>query len=267
MTLNSIGIFLVSFLFLGSGAQLGIWMCRRVKTPMEGIEDFRMILGATLSMLGLLIGFTLSMAISGFNNRQMGEEEEAAAINTAYIRADLLPSEDSAKIRPLLVDYVEKRLQFYTTRDPGMQEDIRSQTLALQNQLWSAISAVANARQTPVMALAITGISDVLNTQKRTQASWRHQVPIAAWWLLGVVAICCNMMVGYNARGLRRRAGLLLILPVVISMSFMMIADIDAPGRGIIRVKPVNLEYLYETIRHQQETVVPAVTVLRQSTL
>lgn len=267
MTLNSLGIFLASFLFLGLGAQLGIWMCRRIKTPMEGIEDFRMILGATLSMLGLLIGFTLSMSINGFNNRQMGEEEEAAAINAAYLRADLLPAEEGAKIRPLLVDYLEKRLQFYTTRDPRMQEDIRSQTLGLQNQLWSAISAVANAQQTPVIALAVTGINDVLNTQKRTQASWRHQVPVAAWLLLGVVAVCCNMMVGYNARGLRRRAGLLLILPVVISMSFMMIADIDAPGRGIIRVKPVNLEHLYGMIKYQQEMTAPSITALRQSAL
>ena len=267
MTLNSIGIFLASFLFLGLGAQLGIWMCRRVKTPMEGVEDFRMILGATLSMLGLLIGFTLSMSINGFNNRQMGEEEEAAAINAAYIRADLLPAEDSAKIRPLLINYLEKRLQFYTTRDPHKQEDIRSQTLGLHNQLWAAISAVANARQTPVIALAVTGINDVLSTQKRTQANWRHQVPLAAWLLLGAVAVCCNMMVGYNAQGLRRRVGLLLILPLVISMSFMMIADIDAPGRGIIKVKPANLQYLYSTIKQQQEIAIPAVTTLQRSAL
>ncbi|WP_336332611.1 hypothetical protein [Pseudomonas putida] len=252
MTLNSIGIFLISFLFLGLGAQLGVWLCRKAKRPFEGVEDFRMILGATLSLLGLLIGFTLSMSINGFNNRQMGEEEEAAAINAAYIRADLLPAEDSAKIRSLLVGYLEKRLQFYSKHNSREQEDIRSQTLGLQNQLWAAISAVANARQTPVIALAVTGINDVLNTQKKSQATWRQQVPLAAWLLLGVVAVCCNMMVGYNAQGLRRRAGLLLILPVVISMSFMMIADIDVPGRGIIRVKPVNLEYLYSTIKQQE---------------
>ncbi|WP_324709984.1 bestrophin-like domain [Pseudomonas citronellolis] len=266
-TLNSIGIFLASFLGLWLGAQLGVWLCRRSKTPSEGVEDFRMILGAALSLLGLLIGFTLSMSISGFNGRQTGEEMEAATINAAYIRADLLPAEDSARIRTLLVGYLETRLQFYTAKDSRTQESIRLETIALQNQLWSAISTVANARQTPVIALAVTGINDVLNAQKKSYANWRNQIPLAAWLLLGVVALCCNLMLGYNARNLRRRAGLLMILPMMIGMSFMMIADIDVPGRGIIRVKPVNLEYLYGTIKSQQAITAPTATAPGQGAL
>lgn len=35
-----------------------------------------------------------------------------------------------------------------------------------------------------------------------------------------------------------------LILPLVISFSFMLIADIDSPRGGIIRVKPQNLHSL-----------------------
>ncbi len=44
--LNSIGIFLASFLGLWLGAQLGIWLCRRSKTPSEGNDD------ANITLLG-----------------------------------------------------------------------------------------------------------------------------------------------------------------------------------------------------------------------
>lgn len=43
-------------------------------------EDFGIILGATLTLLGLLIGFSFSMAISRYDQRKLYEEAEANAI-------------------------------------------------------------------------------------------------------------------------------------------------------------------------------------------
>jgi hypothetical protein len=55
-------------------------------------EDFRAIQSATLTLLGLLIGFSFSMAVSRYDERKNCEEAEANAIGTEYVRADLLPS-------------------------------------------------------------------------------------------------------------------------------------------------------------------------------
>jgi hypothetical protein len=62
-------------------------------------EDFSVILSATLTLLGLLIGFSFSMAISRYDERKNYEEAEANAIGTEYVRADLLPAADAAKVR------------------------------------------------------------------------------------------------------------------------------------------------------------------------
>jgi hypothetical protein len=72
---------------------------------------------------------------------------------------------------------------------------------------------------------------------------------VAAWALLGVIAIGTTMLVGI---GIRREAGfsrLLIILPVVIAIAFFFIADIDSPRRGTIRVSPENLYSLAESLR------------------
>jgi hypothetical protein len=55
-------------------------------------------------------------------------------------------------------------------------------------------------------------------------------------------------MVGYGAH---RRGALLLVLPIVVSIAFLLIADIDSPRGGIIRVLPQNLISLSQSMKAQ----------------
>jgi len=92
-------------------------------------------------------------------------------------------------------------------------------------------------------------MNDVLNSQGYTQAAWWNRIPIAAWVLMAAMAICCNMLAGYGARNVKAEGILLLVLPLVVSIAFFLIADIDSPRRGVIRVHPQNLESLVESLR------------------
>jgi hypothetical protein len=163
-------------------------------------EDFGLILTATLTLLGLIIGFTFSMAISRYDQRKIYEEAEANAIGTEYVRADLLPAPDTAKVRALLRDYLDQRVLFYTTRDEQRMRQINARTSQLQTELWSAVLAPSAAQPTPLVALAVSGINDVLNSQGYTQAAWWNRIPIAAWILMAAIAIGCNTLVGYGMR-------------------------------------------------------------------
>jgi hypothetical protein len=113
----------------------------------------------------------------------------------------------------------------------------------------SARSTPAIALPDPILALVVSGMNDVLNSQGYTQAAWLNRIPVAAWALMGVVAIVCNAMIGYGGRRPRLRSLLLLILPLVVSISFFLIADIDSPRGGVIRVSPQNLLALAESLR------------------
>src|ERR1700722_11659495 len=72
--------------------------------------DFSLIVAATLTLLGLIIGFSFSMAISRYEQRKNYEEVEANAIGTEYVRADFLPAGDAARVRALLRDYLDQRV-------------------------------------------------------------------------------------------------------------------------------------------------------------
>jgi len=243
-------VFAMSFLLLSLAAAVGDIVRSKIHPLVEEErDDFGIILSATLTLLGLLIGFSFSMAISRYDQRKNYEEAEANAIGTEYVRADLLPPGDRARVRELLRMYVDERVLFYTTRDRGRLAKINTDTAELQNELWAAVRPAATGQPTAVVALVISGMNDVLNSQGYTQAAWWNRIPLAAWALMAAIAICCNLLVGYGAR--RRDWHIFLILPMAVSLAFFLISDIDSPRGGAIRVAPHNLISVSESFLAQ----------------
>jgi len=235
----------VSVFVLWLAAQAGSFLHRRQELEEAEHKDLEVILAATLTLLGLIIGFTFSMAVSRYDQRKNYEEAEANAIGTEYARAGLLPGSEAPKVRELLINYVNQRVLFYTTRSAGKLDEINASTARLQSDLWSVVQARAVAEPTPVMALAASGMNDVLNSQGYTQAAWWNRIPQAAWALMAAIAICCNLLLGYTSRRSDNTVLRPFILPLIVSISFFLIADLDAPRAGVIRVRPQNLMTLY----------------------
>jgi hypothetical protein len=242
-------VFAISFIAMWLSVRLGASF-RKWRRPLEEDEreDFRLVLGSTLTLLGLIIGFTFSMAVNRYDQRKNYEEAEANAIGTEYVRADLLPAADAVKVRALLRNYLDQRILFYSSRDQGDLVKVNADTAQLQSDLWSAAQAPASAHPTPVIALAVSGMNDVLNSQGYTQFAWGNRIPVAAWCLMGAITVCCHLLVGYGAHRSELKAILFLVLPFVVSISFFLIADIDSPRHGVIRVRPQNLEILAQSL-------------------
>jgi hypothetical protein len=68
------------------------------------------------------------------------------------------------------------------------------------------------------------------------------------------IAICSNLLIGYGARAGKARTTLLLVLPFVVSISFFLIADIDSPRGGVVRVYSQNLIVLSESLHADRAT-------------
>lgn len=228
--------------------QIGASLRQRRPLKDDEREDLNVVQGATLTLLGLIIGFSFSMAISRYDQRKNYEEAEANAIGTEYVRAGLMPAVNATVVRAQLKRYLALRILFYRTRIDGGLRDINVDTARLQAEMWSAVQAPAVAQPTPVIALAVSGMNDVLNSQGYTQAAWWNRIPVGAWALLVATAISCNVLVGYSARGANTRAALRLVLPLVVSISFLLIADIDSPRGGLIHVTPQNLVSLSQSL-------------------
>jgi hypothetical protein len=242
-------VLVLTFLALYLAALSGAFISKRRPALKEGEqESFNLVLTSTLTLLALLIGFRFSMAISRYDQRKIYEEDEANAIGTEYLRTDLLPPIAAENVRKLLITYLNQRILFYETRDGSQLQKIDAETTRLQTDLWSAVRVPAVNAPSPVMALAVSGMNDVLNSQGYTQAAWWNRIPRGAWGLMAVISILSNVLIGYGIHQKGSKNALLLILPLIFSISFFLISDIDSPRGGIIRVYPQNLVSLVQSL-------------------
>ena len=217
---------------------------RRPPMTAEAREDFNLVQTATLTLLGLIIGFTFSMAVGRYDQRKNLEEEEANAIGTAYLRADLIGEPHAAKLQGTLRDYANERLRFYqASRDDG-RRDRRAHGRPAERPLVDDSRAGAD-DATPITAAC------------RREHQRRDQ-------LAGLLA--GRMVEPHPARSLdahdrdgpvrqllvgpRRQAaqgpnyGCWPYCRLSLAIAFFLIADIDAPRGGVIRVVPQNLQAL-----------------------
>jgi hypothetical protein len=152
-------------------------------------------------------------------------------------------------VRGLLKEYLQQRVLFYETRDFRQRRlrEINTNTGRLETELWLVVQDAAGKQPTPTLALVVSGMNDVLNDRSYTQAAWWNRIPVAAWGLMISIAIFCSFLIGYAAH--RTGVLLFLVLPLALSIAFFLIADIDSPHGGLIRVLPQNLVSLSKSIQ------------------
>jgi hypothetical protein len=219
----------------------------------ETSQDLGIIQTATLTLLALIIGFTFSMAIDRHDQRELLEESEANAIGTEYLRADLLPPELTTRTQDLLKQYLDQRILFYTKHSHEQVQETNQKTEAIQQTLWNEILPIARSKQSPTIALVVSGMNDVFNSQGYVQAAWWNRIPNTAWALMMAIAICANLLVGFGARNFKHNIALFMIFPFIIAVSFLLIADIDSPRGGVIRIEARNLITLKNALNPQMK--------------
>src|SRR5271156_1110496 len=247
-----IAVLVVSFLLLWLSGWIGTSFRKKKHLTDDATgADAGLVLGATLTILGLIIGFTFSMAISRYEQRKNYEEAEANAIGTEYVRADLLPAADAQNVRALLAKYTDERILFYRTGNGQQLSRVNADTAQLQTELWGTVARLGSTQQTPIIALVVSGMNDVLNSQGYTQAAWWNRIPPSAWALMFVIGFCCNLLIGYCIRRTGMEFVVFLVLTLVVSISFFLIADIDSTRGAMIRVRPQNLPSLSQSLHPQ----------------
>jgi hypothetical protein len=176
-----VAVFALSFFVMWLSARIGLsFRSRKPNLAEDARQELDLIVAGALTLLGLIIGFSFSMAISRYDQRKTYEEAEANAIGTEYVRADLLSAAEAERVRALLKEYVDQRVLFYGTRDEGELQQINVRTSQLQRELWSTVMGPTATERTAVLALAVSGMNDVLNSQGYTQAIWWNRIPPGA---------------------------------------------------------------------------------------
>lgn len=80
-------------------------------------------------------------------------------------------------------------------------------------------------------------VCQAINISSWLRSISTESVPLGARILMVLIAVSSNLLLGYSAR----RGIMLLVLPLIVSTPLYLIADMDSPRGGIVRVVPQNL--------------------------
>ncbi|MBE9639328.1 hypothetical protein [Salipiger mangrovisoli] len=196
-------------------------------------------LGALLALLGLLLGFTFSAVLSWREASVSAVVEEAAALGTAFLRADLLPEGTGRPLQAALLDYGRTRIVptgFRATRESI--DAFVSRSTEAQAALWPATMAALTPEVAAPLATYVSGgITEVLDAHTRRVAAASKTITSGIWMLLTFAAGSGVFIIGNRAalQG-RRLSWRTLVFSLVLTAVLVTIEDLSRGSDGFTRV-------------------------------
>ncbi len=208
----------------------------------EGTEaagpTYGVVLGSVLALLGLLLGFSFSMSAGRYDTRRLLQLEEANAIGTLYLRADLLSDSERDALRPLIREFTDLRLAIHDAPDRPQAEALHAQTLALQAKIWAIVTTAArNSPESDSLALLVDSANAAFDVSTARTASYRQHVSEVIPLMIVIVSMIGAMLLGAGGGPMNQRNWLaLLAFAGCLAIVFFAILDLDRPRKGLIQI-------------------------------
>jgi hypothetical protein len=245
---------------LGATA-IGVFLGRRVRHLSDALkEPFGVLQAALLGVVGLILAFGLSLAVTRYENRRDAVVDEANTIGTTFLRAQTLPEPMRSRSLALLKTYGENAVSL-TNHVPGSDEELATiaREEALQRRLW-ALNGQALALQPIDSAprLYEETLNEMIDAQATRVAGLNNRVPNAVLVLevLGA-ALALGLLAAYLAIVGRGVVAVTLAAVLVTGLLFVT-CDLDRPTRGPIQVPDTALKDVLAEMQQPPAAAPPA---------
>ena len=243
-------VFLMSLAMIVISVEIGyhVGIIRARKSEREREAPIDAVVGSTLGLLAFMLAFTFGMATSRYDARKQLVVDEANAIRTADLRAQLVPEPQRSAIRALLREYVDLRLHGVLHPSELAQAIRRSEQI--HAILWSHLTSMEQVQPPERLALAAAFVEIINLHTKRVTAVTSNRIYGAIWVALYSVAMLAMGILGYRA-GLSGRRSIVAILALALSFSAVLtlINDLDRPQQGLVGVSQQTLIDLQSKLR------------------
>jgi hypothetical protein len=240
---------LISALIIYIAFEIGFRISQKLlkQGKMDNTHGLGHISAGIVGMLAFVLAFTFSMA-SGHNDlRKKMVLEEANAIGTAYLRADLLEEDSSIKMKRLLSEYVDIRVEAAAIKKKIPEMLVKS--VEIHRKLWQLTRAEAQSNPNTNTSLIIQSVNDVIDMhEKRVSAGLRYRIPLSVWITLYSISIMAMIAIGVET-GLGKSRRLVVIIPLVLAFTALttLIIALNRPQNGMIKVGQESMISLQES--------------------
>lgn len=235
----------ILFVLLALALELG----RRVAVRSRLHEDSNLkdqmatIRDGLFLLVSLLLGFTLALASPRYAERRALLIEEAVSIGTTYLRAGTLPQTYREHSQRLLREYADARLDLGNAGlDSARVSETTVRSKRIQEELWRDAAAVSQIDRTAVTAVYVESLNETIDLHEKRIAALENRVPQSVWLLIISVSV-----IAVFTRGLTLSSRFwvtLVLIPFTIAIVVALIADLDTPSSGLIRLDQRAMERL-----------------------
>jgi hypothetical protein len=245
-------VLLASAASLVLASEIGFALGKRQRGNLDpdGRSQISIVEGALLGLLGLLLGFTFSMAVGRFDTRQDLVVREANAVGTVFLRCDSLPPEVQEKAKAKLRQYVDLRLEASRTGDDESLVEILKKASSLQSEVWGMAMDEARLRPTGIASGLISALNELFDLGEARVAAFKNQVPAGVWVVLYVVAVLTVGSLGYGSGLTGHRMVLpVTLVPALMSIILTLLVDLGHPRHGLIRVSQESMIRVRDSLK------------------
>jgi hypothetical protein len=204
----------------------------------QALKGFGSVEGALFALLGLLLAFTFSAAAARFDRRRDLIVDEANAIETAYLRLDVLPAPFQQPLRRAFGQYMDARMEHDRSLSPFGNVEVEGRVGSAQAEIWrQSVAAVQASDHPQVMQVVLPAVSAVFDAARTRVVAQRTHIPILIVGLLTVLALVCSVLAGYGIAGGDRRSWTHIVaFAALLAGTLYITLDYEFPRFGLIRV-------------------------------
>jgi hypothetical protein len=193
---------------------------------------------ALLGVVGLLLAFGLSLAVTRYEDRRSNIVTETNAIGTTYLRAQTLAEPVRSRSLGLLTRYTRAAVRI-SDNVPGSSaaDDARAAEERIQRRLWRLAGvALESAPLASAPRLYVETLNEMFDGETARVAALSNRVPTAVLVLevLGS-ALALGLLAAYLAI-VGRGVFAVLLASILVAFLLLVTADLDRPTRGMIQV-------------------------------
>jgi hypothetical protein len=244
-SLPSWAVALLILAVVGAACVVGTLVGRYLRRHTDALrEPIGVLQAAILGVVGLILAFGLSLAVGRYESRRAAVVEEANAIGTTYLRAQLIAEPARTESLDLLRRYTDLALEI-SDEVPASSEMKRTaarQSL-LQRRLWGLAGEALEAQPTESgTRLYVDSLNNMIDQQTVRIAALSNRVPGA---VLGLEVIAGAVAVGLLALYLAVLGrGLVAVISAAVLVTLLLLVtfDLDRPTRGLIKIPATPLE-------------------------
>ena len=195
-------------------------------------------------LLGLLLGFSLPMALPHYEHRNQLVVDEADALITVQERAQLLPEPFRDEILSSFAKYVAARVEFGEAKpdEPAVQESVRH-AKQFQSEMWEDTIRLVQRNPNAVTPIFVQALGELPDLIEQRQAAEEKRIPAVIWLVVILISALTCFVVGYSMR--QRFFLAMVVVPLTVAIVLSLVAELDYPRTGLVHDSQQSIQRLY----------------------